>query len=183
MIKFAPISVASFSFAIALLGGCAGTSMSGTGEVVAAAELSNTSGGVAGEARVVRQGTRLTLKLSASGLTPGQHGLHFHAVGRCEGPGFTSAGPHLNPGARQHGHDNPAGAHLGDLPNITADAAGRVTADMPLALEPDAPAAALFDGDGSAIVVHAKGDDYRTDPSGNSGERIACGVLRAGGKN
>jgi len=96
--------------------------------------------------------------------------LHLHAVGRCEGPKFDSAGPHWNPAGRQHGHLNPAGSHLGDLPNLTVSANGRGALNFLVR-------GGLVDADGTALVIHAKPDDYRTDPSGSSGDRIACAVL------
>ena len=117
------------------------------------------------------------IAVELTGIPAGPHGLHLHTTGQCDAPGFTTAGGHLNPGAKQHGADNPAGAHLGDLPNVTADASGTVSVVIHFAGAPDALVAALFDADGSALVLHAGPDDYKTDPSGNSGTRIACGVL------
>jgi Cu-Zn family superoxide dismutase len=96
-------------------------------------------------------------------------------VGQCEAPSFESAGAHLNPAARQHGLENPAGAHAGDLPNLTVSAAGEGRVDLTTART---MMTELLDADGTAIVVHAAADDQRTDPSGNSGARIACGVVR-----
>jgi superoxide dismutase, Cu-Zn family len=116
----------------------------------------------------------LTLHVNAEALAPGTHGIHVHAVGRCDPPDFQTAGPHWNPTDRQHGRDNPQGAHHGDLPNITIGPDGRGTLHATL---PDATWASLFDADGAALVIHASADDYRTDPSGNSGGRIACGVI------
>ncbi len=115
---------------------------------------------------------------TVTGLTPGPHGIHLHATGLCEGPEFTSAGSHLNPGIHQHGSMNPAGQHLGDLPNLVADQGGSARLALELRgtradLDQD-----LFDSDRTALVVHAGPDDYQTDPSGNSGKRIACGVLK-----
>ncbi len=112
------------------------------------------------------------LRIAVQGLPPGDHGLHLHAVGRCEGPRFDSAGPHWNPAGRQHGHLNPAGSHLGDLPNITVSANGRGALNF-------LARGGLVDADGTALVIHAKPDDYRTDPSGSSGDRIACAVIAA----
>lgn len=111
-----------------------------------------------------------TLTIEANGLTPGAHGLHLHAVGRCDGPGFASAGAHWNPTNRQHGSENPDGPHLGDLPNLVvgADGRGSVTLNVP---------EGFVDADGSALVIHAAPDDNRTDPSGNSGDRIACAAF------
>jgi Cu-Zn family superoxide dismutase len=122
-------------------------------------------------------GRRITGLLT--GLPAGTHGIHFHEVGQCDGPGFTSAGGHFNPAGKQHGLENPAGPHAGDLPNIIVPASGRVTVDLTtlhVALDVASPAF-LFDADGTALVVHANPDDQRTDPSGNSGARIACGVV------
>lgn len=122
----------------------------------------------------------VTLRIEASGLPQGANGIHLHAVGRCDGPDFVSAGPHLNPHGRQHGRQNPAGTHLGDLPNLVIDASGRGELRVELPGSRSENESALFDADGSAIVLHAKADDNVTDPSGNSGPRIACGVLTRG---
>jgi Cu-Zn family superoxide dismutase len=129
-----------------------------------------------GEARGIAtffsDGQRTTIKVVAEGLPAGVHGIHLHAIGRCDGPDFKSAGPHWNPAGKQHGHDNPLGAHLGDLPNLTIGADGRGSASF--AIQGD-----MADTDGTALVIHAKPDDEKTDPSGNSGDRIACAVLVA----
>ena len=111
------------------------------------------------------------LRIAVQGLPPGDHGLHLHAVGRCDGPSFESAGAQWNPAGRQHGHLNPQGAHAGDLPNLTASANGRGAINFLVT------GGSLADADGTSLVIHARADDYRTDPSGNSGERIACAVL------
>src|SRR5690606_10425995 len=118
-----------------------------------------------------------TITVAAAGLTAGTHGTHLHMVGSCEGPAFTSAGGHLNPHMKQHGTDNPAGAHLGDLPNLVVGAAGAGTVSATLAGTREAVLSQIFDADGTAVVIHADADDYRTDPAGNAGGRIACGVL------
>lgn len=143
------------------------------------AQLANAEGRPIGTAVLFRRAGETTVSITVNG-TPGTvHGMHLHAVGQCEAP-FTSAGPHLNPGGHQHGKDNPQGAHLGDLPNVTIDKAGLGTAKASLGQDAVAIDAALFDADGTAVVLHAAADDYRTDPSGNSGARIACGVLKRG---
>lgn len=115
------------------------------------------------------------------GLSPGAHGIHFHAVGQCDAAGtFASAGGHFNPTSRKHGLENPEGPHAGDLPNlaIAADGSGNFrTNTTRVSLGTDA--ASLLDADGSAVIVHAAQDDQRTDPAGNSGARIACGVVTA----
>lgn len=116
----------------------------------------------------------LIIRLAGSSMPSGTHGLHIHMVGKCEGPKFESAGAHWNPDNKQHGTDNPAGPHKGDLPNVTVGADGALTQTLNVA---GVTMAELRDGDGSALVVHAAPDDNRTDPSGNSGDRIACAVL------
>ena len=147
---------------------------------LATATLVHADGTPAGMARIVADGGHAMIAVELTGIPAGPHGLHLHTTGQCDAPGFTTAGGHLNPGAKQHGADNPAGAHLGDLPNVTADASGTVSVVIHFAGAPDALVAALFDADGSALVLHAGPDDYKTDPSGNSGTRIACGVLTKG---
>jgi Cu-Zn family superoxide dismutase len=123
-----------------------------------------------GIATFFSDGQRTEIKVQAAGLPPGVHGIHLHAVGRCEGPDFKSAGGHWNPAGKQHGHDNPLGAHLGDLPNLTVGADGRGAANF--SIQGD-----MADADGTSLVIHAQPDDNKTDPSGNSGDRIACAVL------
>lgn len=145
---------------------------------IATADIVLSDGTAAGTAAIERDGKGLKLVVAAKGLPAGVHGIHLHAVGQCEGPGFTTAGSHLNPHNRQHGLDNPAGAHLGDLPNLTASADGSGGLGAPLKGTQDELLASLFDTDGTALVIHATADDNRTDPSGNSGGRIACGVLK-----
>ncbi len=116
------------------------------------------------------------LKLELDNGSIGSFGMHIHAVGKCDGPDFTTAGPHWNPDAKQHGHDNPAGAHKGDMPNIAIVKPGAfaMTKTLPAMMMQD-----INDADGSAIIIHEKADDYRTDPSGNSGKRVICGVFGA----
>ncbi len=139
------------------------------------AEIVNGAGDVIGDARLTEDATgTVHLTVHVKGLAPGLHGLHVHAVGSCVGPAFTSAGGHYNPAARQHGHLNPLGFHAGDLPNLIVNTAGvgHLSANVE-----QFSLAALQDADGSALVIHANEDDYLTDPTGNSGGRIACGVL------
>ena len=143
----------------------------------ARAELLHSDGSPSGKVMLAKRYGHLLLVVDLTGLKPGIHGLHFHAVGTCKGPEFTSAGGHLNPAGHQHGKLNPMGSHLGDLPNVSADRQGNVMTQLPLRQLPAELIPAIFDADGTSIVVHAAADDYRTDPTGNSGERIACGVL------
>lgn len=129
-----------------------------------------------GTAAVVpsKSGGLLVLKLK--GVPPGQHGLHLHATGACDPPNFASAGPHYNPANRKHGSRNPEGSHAGDLPNVLARPDSSV--DTTLAI-PAAVVSAIGSGAAAkALVLHAQPDDLTTDPSGNSGDRIACGVLQ-----
>jgi Cu-Zn family superoxide dismutase len=121
-----------------------------------------------------KAGGLLVLKLRT--IPPGVHGLHVHTVGLCEPPVFASAGPHYNPGNRQHGFRNPAGPHAGDLPNITAAADSSV--DTTITISGDLVRAIGAGPAAKSLVLHANPDDLMTDPSGNSGDRIACAVLQ-----
>ncbi|HEX5868952.1 MAG TPA: superoxide dismutase family protein, partial [Longimicrobium sp.] len=119
--------------------------------------------------------------LSAAGLPAGVHGVHIHQTGLCDAPDFTTAGGHFNPTSRQHGTQNPNGPHAGDLPNLTVDANGQGMMNgtaMGVTMVGGGANSVRKPG-GTALVVHATADDYRTDPSGNSGARIACGVIPA----
>jgi Cu-Zn family superoxide dismutase len=157
-------------------GGCA-TSPQDSPAAGASADLRDAAGTIVGHASATSEAGGVRLRVSASGMTPGLHGIHVHAVGRCDPPGFASAGPHWNPESRQHGRQNPLGMHKGDLPNLAVGADGRGRLDALIAGAALTGAGALLDADGAAVVVHAMPDDERTDPSGNSGARIACGVL------
>lgn len=115
-------------------------------------------------------------------LPPGTHALHIHEVGRCDPPDFASAGGHWNPTGKQHGHDNPAGWHLGDLGNYEVEPGGLISistssSDSRLVAAAPGNAPVVLDADGAAVILHAAADDEKTDPSGNSGARIACAVL------
>ena len=122
-----------------------------------------------------REGVLITVDLS--GASPGTHGFHIHETGRCE-PNFDAAGGHFNPGGNQHGFLNEGGAHAGDLPNVHIPESGRLRFEM-LARDVRLTGGsnALLDGDATALMLHAFADDYRTDPSGGSGDRIVCGVV------
>jgi Cu-Zn family superoxide dismutase len=134
--------------------------------------LSNASGQPAGTATLTQRDKGVEVALDLKGLTPGEHGIHFHETAKCEGPDFKSAGGHLNPQHKEHGLDNPKGSHEGDMPNVTADASGNVKTSVM------APHARLADLEkGGALVVHAKQDDQKSNPAGNAGDRVACGVI------
>lgn len=137
------------------------------------ADLIDTSGNRVGSAMLYAQPDGIGIRIETSRLPAGEHGFHVHETGRCEGS-FESAGSHFNPTGREHGHLNPKGAHAGDLANLPVAAGTDIVETSVRGLTLDA----LFDADGSALVVHAGADDYRTNPSGNSGSRIACGVIR-----
>lgn len=122
-----------------------------------------------------RYGNDISVRAGLSGQ-PGNYALHIHTTGKCDAPDFTTAGGHWNPTNKQHGAENPAGAHLGDLPNITFDAAGTGTLEYRIT---GGDPAVLMDTDGAAIMLHEKADDMSTDPSGNAGKRIGCGVITA----
>lgn len=141
--------------------------------------LINALGARIGTVRALPTPAGLDFRIDASGLPPGVHGIHVHAVGRCDPPDFSSAGGHWNPARRQHGFENPAGHHAGDLMNVTVAPNGVLHTNVTLANGPAGAPAALNDADGAALVIHAAPDDYRTDPSGNSGARIACAVIAA----
>ncbi len=119
----------------------------------------------------------VTFTVDGRMMSAGRHGIHIHAVGKCEAPKFETAGPHWNPTTAQHGKDNPAGPHLGDLPNLDIGAGGTGTVTFMVKGASITGANGLLDADGAAFVVHAGPDDYKTDPSGNSGDRIACGTF------
>ena len=160
------------------LAGCA-SMQPAPSDLTATAELRDANGQPAGMATLTQVGGgSVRIVIDAKGMPPGPHGVHVHAVGKCEGPQFTSAGAHFNPDGKQHGTQNPQGAHAGDLPNLTIDANG--TGRLETTTERitlGTGATSVFDADGSAIIVHAGPDDFKTDPTGNSGGRIACGVI------
>ena len=142
------------------------------------AQLVDADGKAIGQVAISEDANGVSLKVTAAGLPAGTHGVHLHEKGMCEGPKFESAGAHWNPATKQHGRDNPMGAHLGDLANMeAADGAEASSTYLVAGVTVGGATNALADADGTSLVVHAKADDYKTDPSGNSGDRIACAVL------
>jgi Cu-Zn family superoxide dismutase len=162
--------------ASSLAAGCATAGV--PADNTARAELRNATGQVVASATLTQVAGAVRVVLEAQGLPPGAKGVHIHAVGKCDPPDFTTAGGHFNPQGRQHGALNPQGPHAGDLPNLTvgADGKGQLESTTQLVTLLAGPTS-VFDADGSALVVHAAPDDFRTDPTGNSGARIACGAI------
>lgn len=146
----------------------------------ATAELKEKDGKLVGRADFQQVSDGVLVRLDVKGLTPGLHAVHVHTVGKCEAPGFTSAGGHFNPGGKKHGLKSPDGAHAGDLPNmlVAKDGSGRFEA-LTDAITLKAGSNSVFDADGSALVIHVGVDDYVTDPTGNAGDRAACGLIVA----
>lgn len=160
--------------------GCAGTMTGGGTRGGAVADLYDATGKASGRAVVTESTDGLWLDVSAFGITPGLHGLHVHAVGKCDAPDFMTATGHWNPSGHQHGRKNPKGAHAGDAPNLLANASGKGRLKTWLGAGViSGGAAALLDADGASVIVHAGPDDEMSDPAGNSGKRVLCGVLRA----
>ena len=148
---------------------------------MANAALKDKSGKAVGDVDLIQTRNGVLLKLSIKGMPPGEHAFHIHAVGKCEAP-FDSAGPHFNPGNHKHGMMSGPG-HAGDMPNLHVLQSGELTVEIlnsAITLQKGKPNS-VFDADGSSIVIHDKPDDYKSDPAGNAGDRIACGVIQVSG--
>ena len=143
----------------------------------ASAVIKDASGKEVGRATLMATPSGALLSLTLTAAPPGVHALHIHTVGKCEPPDFSSAGPHFNPDQTKHGIMNPEGPHAGDLPNIHVPLDGKLEVEFLNPVVTLSQEAALLDADGASIVIHAGADDYKTDPAGNAGDRIACGVI------
>ncbi len=162
------IAAVLLSFPVAAWAGptASATLRDAQGKAIGTATLSPAEGGV-------------SIAVAVSGVAPGAHGFHVHAVGRCEGPDFKSAGGHFNPASREHGLENPKGAHAGDMPNLVVGADGTGKGQfLARGATLGAGPGSLFPEGGTAVVLHAAPDDMKTDPAGNAGARIACGVVQ-----
>jgi superoxide dismutase, Cu-Zn family len=143
------------------------------------AELKAADGASVGTATLTQTAQGVLIKLSVQKLSPGDHALHLHAVGECTPP-FTSAGGHFNPAGKKHGMMAADGQHAGDMPNLNVPASGAAQIEVLNTAVTLAKGAAnsLLDADGSALVIHAQADDYKSDPTGEAGGRIVCGVIK-----
>jgi len=143
----------------------------------ASAVLKDKDGKEVGKVELTDTPSGVLMRLTLDGVPPGDHAVHVHTVGKCEPPDFKSAGPHFNPDDTKHGLMNAEGPHAGDMPNLHVPEGGKLTVEVLNEMVTLDAKPALLDDDGSAIVVHATSDDYQTDPAGNAGDRIACGVV------
>lgn len=162
-----------------VVAGCAANTSTRNQPQAAPVRMVNSEGQPVGSAVLSQTKDGVRVNLNVQGLPPGTHGVHIHENGMCDPPGFTSAGGHFNPTTKQHGSQNPQGPHVGDLPNLTVGQNGQGQLEaVAKGATLRGPNNTLLKTGGTALVIHANTDDYRTDPSGNSGGRIACGVIR-----
>lgn len=171
-------TIIALPFALVLLAACSSGGRDEPAPQItsARADLRDAAGRTVGEVSLRQTPAGVLVVGQLSGMSPGVHAVHFHAVGRCEPP-FESAGGHFKIGDVQHGFQNPSGPHQGDLPNVFVPESGTLRFETIASRLSLGGAQGLLDADGAALVVHAYADDYQTDPSGNSGARVACGVV------
>jgi superoxide dismutase, Cu-Zn family len=182
-----PLAVARLLWAGAALT-IGGTALAQTGappapstEPTAVAELKTAQGQKVGEAKLKEAPGGVLIEVSLTGVPPGAHAFHIHDAGKCEPPKFETAGEHFNPATKKHGLLEAAGPHAGDLPNVFVPESGALKFEVlapGVTLKPR-ETRSLLDANGAALVLHAKGDDYKTDPTGGAGDRLACGVVEA----
>jgi Cu-Zn family superoxide dismutase len=166
-------------FASAMILGLAGAALLAAASSSVTVSLKDAKGTDVGTAVIKeKKGAGVEIKLNVKGLPPGEHALHIHQVAKCEAPAFTTAGGHFNPDMKKHGLENPDGPHAGDIPNFMVTAKGTSKAtleDSRVSLGSDMHS--VFSNGGTALMIHAKADDLKTDPTGNAGDRIACGLI------
>ena len=169
--------IARWLLSLAMAGAGCLISLSAQAQTAKAA-LKDASGKEVGQAQLLQTPHGVLIKLSLKGAAPGEHAFHIHAVGKCEPP-FTSAGGHFNPASHKHGMGAADGPHAGDMPNLHVPASGELMIEIanPMISLAKGQPNSVFDADGSAMIIHAGADDYKTDPTGNAGDRIACGVI------
>jgi superoxide dismutase, Cu-Zn family len=169
------------AMAVLLLGVPCGTLSSAEKErKTATAAIQDAKGQSVGQAKFTATKSGVQMSVTVANLSPGTHAIHIHDAGKCEAPGFTTAAGHFNPASKKHGLENPEGHHAGDMPNLTVGANGKGTfkttlQDVTLA---GTGATSLFHAGGTSVVIHEKADDMKTDPAGNAGTRIACGLIQ-----
>jgi len=173
-----PSHLVSLLAATLAANGCS-TIGSSPDERLGSAILKQADGVPVGAVQLFARGSSVFLTVAVTGLEPGPHGFHLHATGSCKAPDFKSAGGHLNPLGKDHGSLSPRGKHLGDMNNLEVGASGTANDSYDLPVSRADLENWLFDEDGTAVVIHADADDYRSDPAGNAGSRVACGVLES----
>lgn len=152
--------------------------LAAAGAPPARASLKDAAGKELGTATLKQVKGGVSVHVMVTGMTPGKHGIHIHGAGKCEPPDFKSAGGHFNPGEKHHGLRNPEGPHAGDMPNLVVGRNGKAAATFTVkGVTLGEGPGSLFGPEGTALVIHADADDQKTDPAGNSGARIACGVV------